>query len=97
MRFEISHSLLRVPGQRAQSRLFVPDTAAEMAAITSSCAALRPAGVRVSAPRQARSRVVVAVAKTEVSLRVGLTVLMHVFFAIRKHFATLKPAAFGTV
>ncbi|EIE20881.1 hypothetical protein COCSUDRAFT_57428 [Coccomyxa subellipsoidea C-169] len=36
-----------------------------MAAITSSCAALRPAGVRVSAPRQARSRVVVAVAKTE--------------------------------
>ena len=40
-----------------------------MAAMTSSCAALRPAGVRVSAPRQARSRVVVAVAKTEVSLR----------------------------
>ncbi|BDA42422.1 hypothetical protein COCOBI_03-3090 [Coccomyxa sp. Obi] len=36
-----------------------------MAAITASCAALRPAGVRVSAPRQARSARVVCLAKTE--------------------------------
>lgn len=41
-----------------------------MAAITASCAALRPASVRVSAPRPARSstRVVLAAAKTEVSV-----------------------------
>lgn len=38
-----------------------------MAAISASCAALRPASVRVSAPRPARStnRVVVAAARTE--------------------------------
>ena len=55
---------------------FDSGTAADMAAMLSSCAALRPSGVRVSAPRQSRSRVVVAVAKAEVSLRAKSSILM---------------------
>lgn len=52
-----------------------------MAAITASCAALRPAGVRVSAPRQARSARVVCLAKTEVNayfIYSNITYLMSV-------------------
>ena len=65
-----------------------------MAAITASCAALRPASVRVSAPRPARStnRVVLAAARTEVRDK---TAARRAFELAYKRKA-LKTVAFGT-